>query len=248
MNLVYAKGHRPVDNKLARGLDTVLKNSYEKSVQAFMKNAKFFETSMPSIEPGKTVTFRKADDVIFRSLHDGVSPHLAMDHARDMGYTGRRVDVAIWNDPFKWQLIDGPMAGRTITIEDRPPGHMMRFPDSSRYQIHTYKRDSLSRYFYWESEDIGVFRAEWKTQDPNKQQGGAIMAQTKVTTDEKPIEQQPVKLGVYFRVNGLPQELTQKQANEHVAKLLTLGAAEVNIQRFIRDDTSSKYASARDYK
>jgi hypothetical protein len=90
----------------------------------------------------------------------------------------------------------------------------------------------------------GVLRAPlWDS--ASKQQRGALMAQKKTTDTETPIEQTQPKLALYFRVNDLPQELNQKQTVEHVTKLLTLGAANVTISRFIRDETSERHAHSR---
>jgi hypothetical protein len=85
------------------------------------------------------------------------------------------------------------------------------------------------------------------TDDPNIRvslpQGGAEMAQAKKTTDtETPIAQTQPKLGLFFKINDLPQELSQKQTIEHVTKLLSLGASAVHVSRFIRDDVSSRHA------
>lgn len=85
------------------------------------------------------------------------------------------------------------------------------------------------------------------TNNKEARMGTATKSTTKETT-EKPIQQQPVRLGAYFRVNSMPQELTQKQVIEHVTKLLSLGAAEVNVMRFIRDETSEKYTNQVDYR
>jgi hypothetical protein len=43
------------------------------------------------------------------------------------------------------------------------------------------------------------------------------------------------QLDVYFTINGLPQEFTEKEVNEHVAKLLKLGQHVVTIKRVIVD-------------
>lgn len=78
----------------------------------------------------------------------------------------------------------------------------------------------------------------------NNKQGG-IMPSTKNTNEkETPIEQTQPKLGLYFRINDLPQELSQKQTIEHVTKLLTLGASTVHVTRYIRDDVSARTATS----
>lgn len=234
-NLVYKDGYQPFAPQSI--IDALNKQATQRFDEYMERNV-----------------FRKrdvyTDAMIGLARKDGVAPQFAGDHAKDMGMgypnpiLGSRVDFATWDDPFKWRLIDGPMAGRKIAVEDRPPGHTITFMDTSRRQTHTYKRDRLARYFFYKSDNFEVMFPTYTTQDPNKQQGGAEMAQVKKTTDiETPIAQTQPKLGLYFRINQLPQELTQKQTVEHVTKLLTLGADTINVQRYIRDEVSARSAT-----
>lgn len=323
-NLVYAEGRKKTDNLLAIGLDKILEESYRKSTKHFREFVAFGSTDMPSVEPGKTVTFRKVDPVI-----EGL---MALDHAKDMGgvqiWDDVDTDVAmkvgtlnvhynvalqVWHfrddrgvnismtDAFVRQL---PAAGfmhkdklrqglfvirpnargkmrhygggkmlRSLIVEDDRGCRYPVEPTRPTLYIHSpipnrNQFDPMSRAFiqtqrtHMQTQNIRFDGSAWRLEDPNqhfplsfsgsvtspnKQQGGANMAQVKETT-EKPIQQQPVKLGVYFRVNSMPQELTQKQANEHVAKLLTLGADQVSVQRYIRDETSERYTNQTDYR
>jgi hypothetical protein len=207
-------------------------------------------------------------------LIDGL---MALDHARDMGETAcnymgfpRPDPTAIGVAELRWDFqpsyncwkftddrglqinISEDVLIRGERIVSSPRGAFFVGPCVDKLRRFISIKDDRGVVYQFDMSRHGVARAPIPPNHnvSNKfsinKQGGAIMAQAKEVT-EKPIQQQTVKLGVYFRVNDLPQELTQKQTVEHAAKLLTLGASEVKVQRFIRDETSAQYTNKKDY-
>lgn len=68
--------------------------------------------------------------------------------------------------------------------------------------------------------------------------GGTSNATIKPAEQEIPREDRAPELDVYYTINELPQQFTEKEVNDHVAKLLKLGQHVITVKRNIVDAAS----------